>query len=254
MCRAVCSPLFSSLHLLAFAAGFAGLAHAQVTFNFRGTPTASGNGYEAGQTYTLMITLDPDVEAGTGSFSQWAMNLAADLPGRDTPLFTKIGGTMVTGSYTLPLSTDSTYSYDSGTNGISIVAFSPGTSLLWIQALGRPGSLRTADGAIDIDLTEMYLRMPFVFAYTRPMEQGPSDYFSAYEGSYQIDPDSYFALRNITEGTLYQEFTISTLVITNATSAVPEPSTYALIIGASAMAWAGLRRRLQAACGGDPVA
>jgi hypothetical protein len=213
------------LVLIALGAG-ALSSRAQITFTLTTTADATGGGYNAGQTYQFTYTLAPTwSNNGASSYTATTNNWTEDNPANDQ-LFTSVSGSGLGGTFARP---SAPYSYiaNSSTGNLQLYASADGAAVTGLTTLsGTP--LRGVGAQVD---TAISFATPG--SYTDPATS-----FASVLGTYAATGSIL-----LNTGTVGYDFTISGLTIA---SPIPEPSTYAALLGMAALAW-GIRRRHLAA-------
>lgn len=224
------APLLGRLRRgLAVVAGVAALvplAGLAQTITFTGAAVNSGGGYTAGQSYTFSFNVSESVWNSTPSsflandyanFSDWS---ASDI--------TVAGGSAWVGSA------------EARSGGFGTFYFSNN----WYFAPGGldAGSLTGPEGQ---KITYFSATVPDLGGLgalsVEPASFGT--YAAAFAGSYSSPWSDVSYLSLGWEGDRFVEFTVSSVAVTSASSAVPEPSTYAAIAGAMGLGVVLVARR-----------
>jgi hypothetical protein len=224
------STLHAALALFALLAG-ALSARAQINFTITATadPTGTGptGGYTEGQTYQFTYTLTSSFgNNGSSSFSGTSNNWTEEGQA-DGQLFTAVSGALG-GTFTQPLDPYSYVASNSGGN-LQLLAGSDNPRATGLTTLsGTP--LNSVSAYID---TAISFSTPG--SYTNPATSLAS-VLGTYpaSGSVSLFPADFSAAYG---------FTITGLSIT----AIPEPSTYAALLGVGSLGWGVWRRRRAAA-------
>jgi hypothetical protein len=211
----------------------AACARAQFTFSITATANATGSGYTSGQSATFVFTVtgaNLSGNVGNQFFSytnQWWDDITAD-----TPLFTAISGTGISGSLNRPSANSN--------DPFAYLQALPGGALTFDAAAETSNIGVIVNGLNVREITVGNLdwgqNFPGPSTYT-----APTAYFSPFFGTHALNAGGYVDI-NLSGGPLVS-FTATALTI----SAVPEPSTYALALGAAGLAAAGWFRRRRVA-------
>lgn len=203
------------------------------------TANSTGYGYAAGQSYHFIFTLAPSVginaetNYGLGAYTWGEENTGEDA------IWASVSGSGVTGTYARPTS-----SFNDPYSGLS----AHGNFLeLFAAADASNVDLKTPDGTTllrSIDATDLSLNLggpnfPLP-VQPNPVYVDPNYYFPAYTGSYNMETQSghnELDVRDVTFATL-MSFTTTNLTI----SAVPEPATYAVLLGVASLVLVARRR------------
>jgi hypothetical protein len=216
----------------------------QVVFTVSGTVNATGNGFTAGQAVTFTFTL-AQTASNTGSNSvvlgsptitgyRWADEVTSD-----PILWADVTGSPFSDTYTRPVAlADSPWmelQIEAVTNRIRFLAAAPEPDEAYTESMGL-----TFGGN---NVTYIYAIGRFTglsFDFTSETLPDATTYFSANLGTYSFiegtSPNSAFFYDGASGDIL---FTPTSLTI----SAVPEPSTYAAILGALALGLVAWKRR-----------
>jgi|GEM_PF-6816348 PEP-CTERM putative exosortase interaction domain len=214
--------LFSAFCIL-----FAVTSHAQIVFTVTATAPKTAAGYETAESYTFSFTLSPSFNDSASSFSptenKWLESSLAD-----DQLFSAVTGD-VTGTFTRSISP------------YSQVIVRNSTFMLNVATLEGSVGLASLDGT-DVGLSVYIWNFPDiegrpVFAFPNTFVE-PNSYFSDYIGSYvAVGTLSVWDLADTSTAVISLDVTQFTI------SAIPEPSTYAILAGAGVLGFALLRRR-----------
>jgi hypothetical protein len=229
------NPIRFSLAVLAVVFALTLSARGQITFTVSATADNTAGtieqNYTPGRTYTFVYTLTAAYPANKYYF-----------PGRNTdwfekdtasavPLFTAVGGSGLGGTFTDPTGPQgSPFSFvrASGSNFLGLLA---GADSGHIGVTTLPGTSLTHVIA-SMNLAEVDFAAPS--AYTNP-----ATYFSAYLGDHRAWGGTVGLYGGGFDGATFQ---VTNVNIGNV-SAIPEPATYAALLGLGALGVAAWRRR-----------
>lgn len=222
--------LRSFFAVAAFAAT-AACTHAAITVTFTGTfngPLDSDYGYVVGEDYTFSYTLHPDwstgaQHAGTSNHIWWEYSSEHD------PLFSAVSGSGVSGIYT------GNYASIEVNENSSQTIFGAG-DMDSMQSIG----LVAPDGTSGISWIQAYVISGISHAVTGE-SMDFNDYFASFSGDYAVEGSIELSMVVDGFGGMGPSFNLTNVNI----SAVPEPSTYAAILGAGALGLMVWRRRRQ---------
>lgn len=221
-----------------------GLGHnalAQTVFTVTATASATTNNYVSGSSYTFVFTL------GSGSTFSGAYTSDRtsfqDNTTADDQLWTSVGGTGLSGTYVRPVgNADEPWSIAAAelpphytARGLYLVAGSSEHDSMY-PSIGVTTLAGAAIYYIEVSIDDAALP-----SWTMaPSGTAPSTYFAGYAGTYTgfaggLDT---VTIRD-TSDNLAGSFDVTSVAI----SAVPEPSTYAAMLGLAALGFAGWRRR-----------
>ena len=208
---------------------------AQVTFTIHGNAATNGSqtffGYSSGQAVTFAFTLAPNFS------NNFSSNFIGGAPGSnswsettnptDGIIWASINGTGLTGTYNPSLPTGN-------------IQVSPATNPLQLNAQNNNFNLNigvTANGVSLSDfITDTFSSSSFPTFATSGSYVNPATYFSVYAGTYALNTG---ILKMYDVGAGHNTtFTATSLTI----GAVPEPSTYAALIGLAALGYAAYCR------------
>lgn len=211
-------------------------ARAQITLSVTGQLSSTALGYAANTPYTFtFVTVstfaNTSASAFTSSITEWQ-----STPGVNGPLFSSITGSGLTGALTSGQIMQDISAGGGGGKNLEITTYLPpnGTSAIGISANGTA-------------LKEIYLNIapsgasPFSFTNGATYIDLPN-YFGSYTGTYDFSAatGSVFLKLSSASSGAFAQFTVGSVTIS---SAIPEPATYALLIGCSALAMCVWRRR-----------
>ena len=232
MCRPVRSIL--PIVVLFVAASLQAQTRLTYTGTIKNSSTISSEYF--GQAVELSIVTSGNPSASFNpNFAINASHFYDDIVGDDADLFQSVTGTHITGTYQRPVSLSyspyATVTLDHGFDNISFFISSDDGSGVGLDFLGIAITALYGDG------------------YLTPALSTPSGYPSVnystiwdeYHGTY-VSSNGYFGFVVILANGQIAEFDMASLVIESA-SAVPEPSTYGLMLGGLALAGAAIRRR-----------
>ncbi|WP_221031902.1 PEP-CTERM sorting domain-containing protein [Actomonas aquatica] len=224
---------------------------AQVTFTITATANSTAEGYTSGASYTFIFTTDGSRSAtdyGSAGSYQGSPYYETTLSS-ETDIWSSISGTGLAGSYITP-SGDATFSKlnVTGSPGLTFEATdeteSGGEDPLYTGDIG----LNSLGGTDLVSIRANVSGSPFPDFSEGNLDSDVATYFSDFTGTYSspFSGDDWLQLQFYTNGDGSPEnysawFTVNSVRI--ATSAVPEPGTYALIFGCGVLGWAGWRRR-----------
>ena len=230
-------PLYATLLTIGIASLFCSILPAQTTISLSGAASATAHGYDMGDVVTITFTINNDFSDNVNSSflpggANWLESTTAD-----DQLYLNIVGTGLTGSYTRPVS-----------------AFEEPQSWMSLSATDVFGLRAESDNAVNTGLFtpsgSAVTSIAFVDLFmdnwnpVNPMSYiAPGDFLSSLGGSYAINMTSN-TIQLWVNGAEVIEFDPQgySLLIGN-TSAVPEPSTYALAVAIVAMGTVAYRRR-----------
>lgn len=222
----------------------------QIVFTVSGTVNATGNGFTAGQAVTFSFTL-AQTASNTGSDSRVLLTGAqndiingyrwADEVTADPILWADVTGSPFSGTYARPVALSASPSMelqlDTTNNRIRFLASAPEPGGAYTESMGL-----TFGGN---NVTYIYAIGHYTglnFDFTSGTLPDATAYFSNYLGTYAYTEIPFFTQSSA----VYYDgasndifFTPTSLTI----SAVPEPSTYAAILGALALGLVVSRRR-----------
>ncbi len=234
--------LFLTFGLLATAV----IGHAQTTFTINATPTANSLGYVTTQTYNFTFTLNTATNAGTsgGAASSDYYDWYDEFTFHPA-VWTNVVGDGLAGAWQNPASAIAD-------NASHLIATTPNSTFVSPHIPGASGgSFQLFAGAdqTNIGLTatgksvkSIYFDGDFTglnFSNITGTLPDPNSYFANHLGTYATSQTFTGWIRTTDFDNAF--FTINSLTI--ATSAVPEPSTYAAIAGAAMLGLAVWRRR-----------
>lgn len=214
-------------------------APAQITFTV--TATAENNldtaaqGYVVGQAYTFVYTLTADYPLNHNYFPGQNNGWFEQDITNEPALFTGVGGTGVGGTYIDPIATEgSPFSFVRAYNG----------NLLQLYAGADAGNIALTTPA-GTTLTHVIASMNLEgINFAAPANYiNPADYFAGYLGEYHAWGGTVGLYGGGFDGATFQVtgVTISNGV-SNSATAIPEPSTYAALLGLGALGFAAWRR------------
>ena len=213
----------------------ASTAFAQITFTFNYTPSTTQHGLTASQPAQWTWTINPAPAASSAQGFNWGSNISWEVSGQgQTHVWSSITGTGLTGS--LNSSTIGFSSLAMANNGVSYLLIDAAAS----QSLGLTFNGYTVTGL------RMYARPAGLAPSMSPPSLALASYVDDYFGAYSISDNSYTTLifKTVEGGDLYLSNSVLTGV-TIAGPAVPEPSTYAAILGVCVLGMVGWRRLRQ---------
>ena len=233
-------------------------AHGQITFSVTGTANANGTnlGYSVGQTATFYFTVNPGytgengyndfVESPGDEYEEATNSWVEEDTGHDL-LFSGVGGTGLSGTWTRPVADAAdafsrlqvVNSFEGGYDTLTLLAANDRRGDPWNSFIGL-----TANGLNVVEIEAYRLELAgFDFAYDGDTIS-PVDYFSSRLGTYTITDGSLGIVAKNGSGYLSSGFNLTSLTISEgAVSAVPEPSTYAVLLGGVVLSAAAMRRR-----------
>lgn len=219
-----------------------GLGHsawAQTVFTVTATASTTTNNYNSGSSYTFVFTL------GSGSTFTGARTSDRtsfqDESTADNQLWTSVGGTGLSGTYVRAVGhpndpfniAETGLSPNYADRGLYLVA---GTDQNVTQSIGVTTLAGTAISYMTVSIDDTALP-----SWTMaPSGTAPSSYFAGYAGTYTgfsggTDSVKIYNTASAEVGS----FNVTSVTI----SAVPEPSTYAAMLGLAALGFVGWRRR-----------
>jgi hypothetical protein len=215
------------------------IASAYITFTFTGTATTGSYalGYTAGQSITIVYTLN-DTFATTGNSSSyfttdsiitWEDHSIAN----DTELFTDVSGTGLSGTWTRPSSSDD--------SPLSYISINTGNAMNLSASCNSGTTGLTANGRdiTSIMISETFLGTAFDLGSTSLPD--PTVYFSSYLGTYGVNTSAY-SFNYISDGNYMCQLNITSMTIASS-AAVPEPAACASFFGLSVLGCAAFIRR-----------
>jgi hypothetical protein len=227
------------LSTLALLVTLAASATAQITFTYTATADYSAAGYVSATSYTFVFKTASAFPSTAGSSfvssgSTWTTD---NYPAQPNP-WVEVSGTGLTGTFAIPSGTDAyagvkvSSDFDgylkaiaANYNGTTPIGLqTPDLSdIVWIEATGFGGNLPT--WTLSQSYEEPFDATTGYFA--------ANSYFGAYTGPWSMGYDSKVYLYDSAFNYL-AEFTVTSISI-SATSAIPEPSTYAGLAGLVAL-------------------
>lgn len=210
-------------------------ALAQITFTVTATAEdTAGNAaqnYTAGHAYTFVYTLTPDYPLNHNYFPGKNNGWFEQDITTEPALFTAVGGTGVGGIFVDPVGpTGSPFSFVR-TQGSSFLGLFAGADVGNIGLTTLSGSTLTHVIA-SMNLGGLNFATPVAYI-------NPTDYFSGYLGDHEVWGGSVGLYGDGFDGATFQ---VTGLSISNG-AAIPEPSTYAALLGLGALGLAVWRRR-----------
>lgn len=205
------------------------MAQAQITITFTATADANAEGYTTAHgPYTFSATFGHFANNSDSAFEPDSNNNWVENQLSHGQLFTSVTGSGLTGTITRASDPYSRIDVN-------------GTDALGLRVSGDAGDM----GLRSLNGTSVYLVMSAVLPVnftTGASYVDPVTYFSAYLGSYTPTSGSIAMLQGFGGQDDLLAFTVTNVTIA-AASAIPEPSTYALLAGAGALGLVVLRRR-----------
>lgn len=220
--------------------GLAHLASAQTTFTLTTNALSTTDGYITGNSYTFVFTL------GSGSSFSGAYTTDRtsfqDESTADNQLWSSVGGTGLLGTYARAVGNlydpfniaGAELPPNNANQSLYLVA---GTDAIVTPTIGVTALSGTALSWIEVNIVDTVLP-----SWTMaPSGTAPSTFFASYAGTYTgfTPDDDYVALYSAADGQRLLYFEVTSLAI----SAVPEPSTYAALVGLAALGFVAWRRR-----------
>jgi hypothetical protein len=216
---------------LFFLGVIANCAHAQLVFTVATTANATGHGYTAGQVATFAFTVSgANLSANVGNqFFNGITNQWWDDITSDTPVFTAIGGTGLTGTFArATANANDPFAY--------VQALPPSPSQLTLNDGAETSNIGLLVGATGVNyIVAGNLDWGASFPATGNYSSLTS-YFTPYIGTHALS-GGYLDI-SLVGGSLIS-FTATSLTI----SAVPEPSTYTVFAGLAVLGFGVMRRR-----------
>lgn len=212
---------------------------AQITFTVtataENTPGNAAQDYIAGEAYTFVYTLTPDFPLNhtyfLGENNDWFEKHITN----DPALFTHVGGSGLGGDFSSPVGpTGSPFSFVRAYNGNFLGLFA-GADVGNIGVTTLAGSTLT-HAIASMNLAGIDFGRPE--AYTNP-----ASYFESYVGDYQAWGGSVGLYGGDFDGATFQVTGVNIAQGISNTSAVPEPATYAALLGLAALGVTAWRRR-----------
>lgn len=218
------------------------VATAQVTFTVTGTINTTAEGFTAGDVVTFSWTLIQSPSPGQPGSVNNVSNFywIDETAGTDSPLFASVTGSPLSGTYVRSSSSPASRMSVASTNMLSIKSGN------WSDPLGLTYN---GNAVTNITMDARFTGLTFDLS-TGVDGQPPPDantYFATYAGTYtELDYSSnnnYFFWVGIDTNVFEDGLPFTPTSLTIAVGAVPEPSTYAAILGAAALVGAGVLRR-----------
>ena len=215
------------------------IASAYVTFTFNGTAISSSYslGYTAGQSVSIVYTLNDTFTTTASSSSQFSTDsfitwMDVSLS-NDTELFTDVSATGLSGTWTRPSSSDD--------SPLSYIGINTGNAMNLSASCNSGTTGLTANGSdiTSIMISETFLGTAFDLGATSLPD--PTVYFSSYLGTYGVDTSAY-SFNYISDGNYMCQLDITSMTIASS-SAVPEPAACASVFGLSVLGCAAFIRR-----------
>lgn len=209
----------------------------QVWFTVTATANDNNLGYGLGQSYNFAFTTGSSfANTSSSSFLAGTRNLWSEEVTSDDQLWASIGGSGLGGSFVRPTSLSTDPSSAVRINSPNELLLAVGTN-----AFGGTIGLTTPNGSAinGIEFLVTLDSATFVFpgAHTEP-----NSYFSNYYGTYSsVTPFVARIFGPAVFSGSQAEFAITSVTIGSA--AIPEPSTYALILGLLTLGFAATRCR-----------
>ena len=203
---------------------------AQVTFTLTGTAWVyqAGLGYTDSQpvTFNFVMGNTPASAQGTGSDNLW---MGSSNPSE--VVFTSVSLTGLTGTFQQP---------SPQLTAVEVTSSFPSSRLV-LTAQSNPASfgLVAPDGIHQITQIGFGGDLPVAFNFTSGGVD-PSNFFAPFYGTYT--PSNYNSYVKVLGDINPYSFVINSVTISAASSAVPEPSTYAFLLGLGALGCAACRR------------
>jgi hypothetical protein len=217
----------------------AAVASAQVTFTVNGTINSTGSGFTSGDTisFTFILVQNPPQAftgfVNPGSLYAWEDDNALT----DTPLWTNVTGSVNSVAFGGAWARPSANNAAPYSNVYAAGTLNPTIGLSARSDSGESiGLTRDGDALTAIQIEGYYTGLNF--DHSSGTLPAANSYFPAYAGTYGLSssPGAFFELNDTTN----INFTPTTLTI----SAVPEPSTYAMLLGIAALGVVWLGRRI----------
>lgn len=212
----------------------------QIVCTVSGTVDATGNGFTEGQAVTFSFTL-AQTASNTGSNSEVIGSISAyrwaDEVTADPTLWADVTGSPFSGSYARPVALEESPSMEirATTSLFIILASAPEPDYAYTESMGLTFG---GNNVNYINVASRFTGLSFDFSSATLPDA--TAYFSSYLGTYAYmegtDQGSAFYYDGSSADIF---FTPTSLTI----SAVPEPSTYAIILGALALGLVVWKRR-----------
>lgn len=225
-------------YLIAFAVGFVSVGFSQVIFTVNATAIFSGLGYDSGQAYNFVFTTTGNSLSGnsgnlfTSTDTLWMEDFTSE-----SQLYSGISGSGVTGTYVSPSS-----SAGAPTNAVGIYKDGPITRFYILvndeNSTKNIGSQTPSSVNIQKILFDVATLGP-AFSYPGTYTD-LTTYMTTYVGFYN-SPGSTTGGSGVTDTfDVFQQFSVNSITIA---SAIPEPATYAAILGVVGLGVVIWRRR-----------
>jgi|GEM_PF-5224922 PEP-CTERM putative exosortase interaction domain len=212
-------------------------ASAQTTFTFTGSVLSNHvDGYQAGDPFTVTLVTKASIPAGYGEAMPGNYLLWLEEAISDPEIFETVFFTGATGSWTRPVVLNPASEDDDGPQSVmSVYRFENGEPWFDIHAYsdGVTHDVFTGLSAAGQRVKGVYLQGSPNLEFDLTPETLPdlNNYFAAVAGTYDLTLRIENPSRIEFEGDQTLEFIIDQLTI----SAIPEPSTYALLFGLAAL-------------------
>ncbi len=216
--------------------------HAQISFTFTGNVVSADyvDGYSVGDTISVTFVSHATTAAPVAFGPYMGMSWKERLV-EDPVLFSDVTFTGATGQWSRPVYPTPTEFGEGPTSFLGVSAWPSVFSTSAAADVGLYTGL-LAGGHQVIGVSVAVHLTPPIFQVPGDGYPDIQDYFSSYAGTYDVTIDDYNVPQIVLEHGYAIEFAPSTLTISAAPTAIPEPSTYAMLVGSVVLSAVVLRR------------